>query len=214
VWNLFGLFFVLSATVAFWIWRNRRRSILDVKGRNKHFAMLARQLHFLQGGDDYFIQLEGLWKELRVLIYPHSFEGPGSITLFYVDTGIPYKERTWIEPSLSLGRAIVEWKRKVPFRHEISGSSLPSQEILAEIEKLKSQYPFIALTLPTRFIFSHYMMLSLSIWKTFVVLLVLDAGRKPSLQELQAALDAGVRLAKITESCFREAPLPELPGND
>lgn len=189
-------FILLGALLAFWIWRNRRRSIVDIKGRNKHFASLAKQLRFLQGGDDYFIQLEGTWKERSALIYPHSFEGPGSITLFYVDTGIPCAERTWIEPSLSLGRAIVEWKRGTPFRHEVSGSLLPTQEILKQIEELKPQYPFAAVTLPTRFIFSHYMMLSLSNWKTFVALLVLDAGRRPSIQEIQNALDAATGLAE------------------
>src|SRR5262245_28875067 len=108
---------LLLVGIAFWIRRSRRRSILDIPGRNKHFTFLAKQLGFALGGDEYFIQLEGKWKEFNSLIYPHAFEGPGSITLFYFDTGVPIVERNWIEPSLSLGRAIVEWKRTVPFHH-------------------------------------------------------------------------------------------------
>lgn len=194
------LLLLVGLVIAFLIRRSRRRSILDIPGRNKHFAFLAKQLGFALGGDDYFIQLEGKWKEFNTLIYPHAFEGPGSITLFYFDTEVPIVERNWIEPSLSLGRAIVEWKRKIPFHHETSGSSLPLQELLREMEKLTPLYPYIAVTLPTRFIFSHYMMQILSSWKNFVVLLVLDAGRKPSLQEIQSALDAGVSLVEILRS--------------
>ncbi len=56
------------------------------------------------------------------------------------------------------------------------------------------------------------MMLSLSHWKTFVVLLVLDAGRKPSIQEIQNALDAAAGLAETAEKA--KPGLAKLPGND
>jgi hypothetical protein len=197
VWKLVAALLILTSVFVFFVWRSRRKSILDVKGRNRHFESLAKQLQLVQKGDDYFTQLEGTWNGTPVLIYPHNFEGPGSITLFYLDSGILCIERNWIEPNLSLGRAIVEWKRKVPFHHEVSGSELPAQKILEEIESLKQQFPYIAITQPTRFIFSHYMMESLSNWKNFVILLVLDAGRKPSFLEIQNALNAGVRLAQI-----------------
>src|SRR5262245_52679158 len=134
---------LLGLGIAFWIRKNRSRSILDIPGRNKHLAYLAQRLGFAVGGDEYFIQLEGKWKELDALIYPHAFEGPGSITIFYFDTGIPIVERNWIEPSLSLGRAIVEWKRKIPFHHEISGSFLPSKDLLPEMERWMPLYPYI-----------------------------------------------------------------------
>lgn len=197
MWEILIPCILLIAAIGFWIWFSRRRSIVDVKGRNKHFASLAKQLQFSTGGDEFFVQLEGTWKDIPSLIYPHSFEGPGSITVFYFDTGVPYVDRNWIEPGLSLGRAIVDWKRNIPFDFEISGSVLPAQEILTELKGQQQKFPFVAVTLPTRFILSHYMMQSLNIWKNFVVILVLDAGRKPSLTEIQNTLDAGMRVVKI-----------------
>jgi hypothetical protein len=185
--------------VILWIWRSRGRSIVDIKGRNRHFTSIAKKLEFSIGGDEFFIQLEGSWKDIPVLIYPHSFEGPGSITVFYFQTKITSQERTWIEPSLSLGRAIVDWKRQVAYDFEVSGSAMSSPEILTELNNLKTKFPFVAVTLPTRFILSHYMMQTLSTWKHFVAILVLDAGRKPSIGEIQNTLDAGAHMVTVVE---------------
>jgi hypothetical protein len=187
--------------ISFWIWRSRKQSILGVRGRNRHFRYLADQLHLMQGGDDYFTQLEGEWKGFPILVYPHNFHGPGSITLFYADTGIPFKARTWLEPSLSLGRAIVDWQRHVPFQYDYSGDPILKHEtILNVIQRHKEKLPFIAITLPTRFIFSHYVMQALSSWPNFVVLVALDAGRNPSVEEMEEVLDATVEIAQTVRS--------------
>lgn len=186
--------------ISFWIWRSRRQSIIGIRGRNKHFRYLADQLRLMQGGDDYFTQLEGEWKGFPILVYPHNFHGPGSITLFYADTGIPCKTRTWLEPSLSLGRAIVDWQRHVPFEHEYSGDPILKQEpILSAVSRYKEKFPFMAITLPTRFIFSHYVMQVLSSWENFVVL-VAHGGRNPSVEEMEELLDATVEVAQTVRS--------------
>lgn len=189
------LFFVLiaAAVLIFVIWRSRRQSIVGTKSRNRYFKKMAEELSFAIGGDDYFIQLEGTWKGIPVVLYPHNFHGPGSITLVYADTGIPVRERTWIEPNLSLGRAILEWKRGEPFGFDISGSPPLTENVLASYQ---SRFPFIACTLPTRFIFSQYLSQTLGSWKNFVVLLVLDAGRKPALDEIRTALDSAIELVR------------------
>jgi hypothetical protein len=197
--KLLIIFVVLLIAIAIWIWRSRRRSIVDIKGRNQHFSSLGKQFNLTAAGDEFFLQLEGIWKNVPILIYPHSFEGPGSITVFYFNTGIPYQDRTWIEPSLSLGRAIVDWKKGIEYNFEISGSIFSSPELLTELNRLKKKYPFVGVTLPTRFILSHYMMQSLSGWKNFVAILVLDAGRKPSLTEIQNTLDDGTGLVQAVK---------------
>jgi len=191
---MFKILFLLllaAAAVIFAIWHSRRQSIVGTKSRNRYFQKLARELSFAAAGDDYFIQLEGTWKGIPVVIYPHNFHGPGSITLFYADTGIPFRERTWIEPNLSLGRAIQEWKRGERFAFDISGDPPLGENVLAIYQ---SKFPFLACTLPTRFIFSQYLSQTLGSWKNFVVLLVLDAGRKPHLDEIRSALDSAADL--------------------
>jgi hypothetical protein len=197
---------IAAGTTAFLIRRSRRQSIIGIRGRNKHFGFLARQLHLMQGGDDYFTQLEGDWKGHPVLIYPHNFHGPGSITLVYTDTGIPVRERTWIEPSLSLGRAIVDWKLNIPFQHEFAGDHILNQgPILEAIERYKPNFPFIAVTLPTRFIFSHFVMQSFEAWKNFVVVLALDTGRTPSVEEMEQVLDASVDIAENVRASIQQS---------
>ena len=189
--------------ISYWIWRSRRQSILGVRGRNRHFRYLADQLQLMQGGDDYFTQLEGEWKGFPILVYPHNFHGPGSITLFYADTGIPIKPRTWLEPSLSLGRAIIDWQRHVPFQHEYSGDPILKQPpILHVVQRHQEKLPFIAITLPTRFIFSHHVMQALSTWQNFVVLVALDAGRNPTVEQMEEVLDATVEIAQTVRSAI------------
>ncbi len=184
---------IAASAVIFVIWRSRRQSIVGTKSRNRYFKKVAEELSLAIGGDDYFIQLEGTWKGIPVVLYPHNFHGPGSITLVYADTGIPVRERTWIEPNLSLGRAILEWKRGEPFGFDVSGSPPLTEKVLASYQ---SKFPFIACTLPTRFIFSQYLSQTLGSWKNFVILLVLDAGRKPALDEIRTALDSAVELVR------------------
>jgi hypothetical protein len=199
----------ITTAIVFVIWRSRRQSIVNVRGRNKHFAAMAKQLSFTQSGDDYFTQLEGMWKGFPIVIYPHNFHGPGSITLFYAESGLPLVERTWIEPNLSLGRAIVDRKRGALFGFEISGNTVFHDERLLESLKNYSQkYPYIAITLPSRFIFSHYVMQTISRWRHFTVFLVLDSGRKPSLEEITQAMDAATDLARsVTE--LKQPPLSQ-----
>ena len=197
MYTIFFVMLVLAASTAVLIWHSRRQSIVGTKSRNRYFQKLARELSFAAAGDDYFIQLEGTWKGVPVVIYPHNFHGPGSITLFYADTGIPFRERTWIEPNLSLGRAIQEWKRGERFGFDISGDPPLGENVLAAYQ---ARFPFIALTLPSRFIFSHYLSQTPGSWKNFVVLLVLDAGRKPGLVEIRSALDSVTELVKSIES--------------
>jgi hypothetical protein len=111
---MFNIVFVIISVIfflSFVIWYARKQSIISIPARNRHFTWLAGALNLKTGGDDYFLQLEGSWNEVPIMIYPHNFEGPGLITLFYADTQVPFEDRTWIEPSLSLGRAIVERKR-------------------------------------------------------------------------------------------------------
>lgn len=189
---LFLLLLVIAAVILL-IRHSRRQSIVGTKSRNRYFKKVAAELSFRTAGDDYFVQLEGTWKDTQVVLYPHNFHGPGSITLFYADTGIPVRDRTWIEPNLSLGRAILEWKRGERFGFDISGNPPLSENVLASYQ---SKFPFIACTLPTRFIFSQYLSQTLGSWKNFVVLLVLDAGRKPHLDEICGALDAITELVK------------------
>jgi hypothetical protein len=193
------LFLLLVAIAAIFllIRHSRRQSIVGTKSRNRYFKKIAAELSFRTAGDDYFIQLEGTWKDTPVVLYPHNFHGPGSITLFYADTGIPVRDRTWIEPNLSLGRAILEWKRGEQFGFDVSGDPPLTESTL---KSYQSKFPFIACTLPTRFIFSQYLSQTLGSWKNFVVLLVLNAGRKPHLDEIRNALDSVTQLVKNIRS--------------
>ena len=173
----------------------RRRSIKGRKAQQNHFQHLAQLLGFQFVSDDYFVQLEGRWNSRPAIILPHHFEGPGSVTLIYLETGIPAVERNWIEPNLSMGRALVEWKRKSPYGYEVSGTNLPSERVLAEMKL--AVYPYVAVTLPWRFSYSPLLQKSLSSWKNFAVLLVLDEGRRPSKQQIENALNCAARIALV-----------------
>jgi hypothetical protein len=190
---------LLALTLLFWILRIRARSITSEKSRKKHFQKLAKELGFQFVTDDYFLQLEGYWNEMPSILYPHNFEGPGIITLLYLETRVPASDHNWIEPNLSLGRALVEWKRHRPFGYEVTGTQLPSIKILEALERTAARYPFAAVTLPRRFSYSPLLQKSLSTWKNFVVLLAVEAGKRPAKTQLEAALrDA----AEIAESSF------------
>ncbi len=188
---------LLALALLIWIFRIRASSITGQKSRKKHFQKLAKDLGFRFVSDDYFLQLEGSWNEMRSIVYPHNFEGPGIITLLYLETRVPASDNNWVEPNLSLGRALVEWKRHAPFGYEVTGKLLPSKQILEAIGR--KSYPFAAVTLPRRFSYSPLLLQSLSSWKNFVVFLAVEAGKKPAKRQLEAALrDA----AEIAESVF------------
>ena len=100
-----------------------------------------------------------------------------------------------------MGRAIVDWQNQVPFGFEFSGDPiLRREDMIAMLEDYKKRYPFVGITLPSRYAFSQYVMDALNSWKSFVVILVLDSGRKPSLDSLKRALDEAVLLARKTTS--------------
>jgi hypothetical protein len=188
---------LLALTFLLWIFRIRAQSITAEKSRKNHFQKLAKELGFRFVSDDYFLQLEGFWNDMRSIVYPHNFEGPGVITLLYLETRVPLVENNWIEPNLSLGRALVEWKRQSRFGYEVTGTHLPAKKILQAIER--TNYPFAAVTLPRRFSYSPLLQQSLSSWKSFVVFLAIEAGKKPAKAKVEAALrDA----AEIGESLF------------
>src|SRR5258705_11281672 len=98
---------ILLAVVIILIIRARRRSIKGSKSERKYFRHLSELLGLPFVSDDYFVQLEGMWNGFPVIILPHHFEGPGSVILIYLQTQIPIIQRNWIEPNLSLGRALV-----------------------------------------------------------------------------------------------------------
>jgi hypothetical protein len=201
---MFNIVFAIISVIfflAFIIWYLRKQSIISIPARNRHFTWLASQLNLKTAGDDYFLQLEGSWNDVPIIIYPHNFEGPGLITLFYADTGVPLEERTWIEPSLSLGRAIVEWKAERKYQFEYSGSTaLKSYPIVEVLERYRTVYPYVAVTLPTRLVYSQYVMEALSDSKNYTALVVMDSGRRPSVVELQEALDAVTDIAKTVRA--------------
>jgi len=185
---------LLALALLLWIFRIRARSITGEKSRKKHFQKLAKELGFRFVSDDYFLQLEGSWNEMRSIVYPHNFEGPGVIILLYLETRVPASENNWIEPNLSLGRALVEWKRHAPFGYEVNGTRLPSKQILEAIER--TSYPFAAVTLPRRFSYSPLLQQSLSGWKNFIVFLAVEAGKKPAKKQLEAALSDAAKIAQ------------------
>jgi hypothetical protein len=186
---------ILLATIAFiLIYRARSRSITGRKTERKHFQKLSSALGLQLVSDDYFVQLEGDWKSFPVIVLPHHFEGPGAVTLLYLQTKVPAVEKNWIEPNLSLGRALVEFRRKSKFGFEVTGNILPSEKLLPEMQKLN--YPYVALTLPTRFSYSPLLQKSLESWKNFVLLVVLDEGRKPDSARIVRALNDVEGIAK------------------
>ena len=157
-------------------------------------------MKFAATGDEYLVQLEGNWKGRRALIYPHNFEGPGSITLIHMETSVPCRERTWLEPALSLGRAIVEWKRGSSFSYERSGNLPGAEQLQKEIETYRLRLPFIAVTSPSRFLLSQPITESLRSCNNFMIVLALDAGRKPPAAQMIQALDIGASLSQILEN--------------
>jgi hypothetical protein len=185
---------LLALALLLWILRIRARSITSETSRKRHFQRLANELGFRLISDDYFLQLEGSWNDMRSIVYPHNFEGPGVITLLYLETRVPACENNWIEPNLSLGRALVEWKRQSRFGYEVTGTKLPAKKILQAIER--TNYPFAAVTLPRRFSYSPLLQQSLSSWKNFVVFLAVEAGKKPAKPQLEAALRDAAEIAQ------------------
>jgi len=188
---------LLAAAAFILILRARRRSITGSKSERKHFAHLSKPLGLPFVSDDYFVQLEGMWNGFPVIILPHHFEGPGSVTLIYLETKIPVIQRNWIEPNLSLGRALVESRRKSSYGYEISGKDLPAEKILKEIKT--TSFPYVAFTLPSRFSYSPLLQKSLESWKNFVVLIALDEGRKPTKEKIGDALETAQRIANVKE---------------
>ncbi len=199
MWLLVSLLILAFLITAANIWRIRRRRIGGVKSRNKYFRRLAGQLNLSATGDEYLVQLEGNWKGRRVIVYPHNFEGPGSITLLHMETSVPFRERTWLEPTLGLGRAIAEWKRGAFFSYERSGNLPGVEELQREMEKHRATFPFIALTVPSRFLLSQSVTEAFRDCANFVVVVALDAGRKPALARLTRALDVMAKLSEILE---------------
>src|ERR1041384_1671202 len=95
------LLIIIPWLIAILIIRSRRRSIVGMKAQRKHFRNLADALNLQFRSDEYFVQLEGKWNDYNVVILPHQFEGPGSITLIYMESKIPAIDRNWIEPNVS-----------------------------------------------------------------------------------------------------------------
>jgi hypothetical protein len=196
VWALI----VAAVVIAGIVFYSRRRSIAGMASRNRYFSRLAKKLQWKTNEDTYFLQMEGEWKGTKVWIYPHNFEGPGSITLLYADSAVPFRDRTWIEPTLSLGRAVADWKRHRSFSFEIAGDRTFFHEgVLSEMKKQQSDYPFVAVTVPGRFLFSPLLVQSLQNWPNFVVFLAIDAGRKPPLTTIEKALDAAASLCRLVK---------------
>lgn len=183
------LLIVIPWLIAILIIRSRRRSIVALKTQRKHFRNLAEQLHLQFHSDEYFVQLEGQWNGLNVVILPHQFEGPGAVTLIYLESKLPAADRNWIEPNVSLGRALVE----KAYGYEVSGTSLPGDKITEALKD--APYPYVALTLPTRFIYSPLLQQTLAQWKNFVVLIALNEGRKPSSDVIRKALFSAEAIA-------------------
>ena len=185
---------LLALVLLLWIFRIRMRSITAEKSRKNHFQKLAKELGFQFVSDDYFLQLEGRWKDMRTIVYPHNFEGPGMITLLYMETSVVAAENNWIEPNVSLGRALVEWKRQSRIGYEVTGTRLPAKKILEAIER--TNYPFASVTLPRRFSYSPLLQKSVGSWNNFVVFLAIEAGKKPTKVKLEKALTHAAEIAE------------------
>jgi hypothetical protein len=189
--------------LSFILWQSRRQSIINIPARNRRFRLIGKELDLRTAGDDYFLQLEGKWNGIPILIYPHNFEGPGLITLFYADTGVPFKERSWVEPFLSLGRAILERKKGYKIQFEYTGNpALKTYAIVEVLERYRDQYPYLAITLPERFAYSEHLHAALSRSKNYIALLVMDSGRRPTTEEIKDALDAVTDIAQTVKSAL------------
>src|SRR5262249_13953684 len=191
---------VAALIIAILIQWARRQSITNTKPRNRYFRKLAQQLELTVGGDEYYLHLEGAWKGTKIIILTHNFHGTGIITLIYADTEVARRDRTWIEPTLGLGRAIIEAKQSHDFSFEVSGNTdgLPVDELLGRMKQFRGKYPYLAFTLPERFIFSPYLT-SRDAWPNFMIFVALDAGRKPPIDTIRAALDSAVELTQTSK---------------
>jgi hypothetical protein len=191
-----GLLIAITALALFvWIRRMRRSGITGEQSRNRHFQGLARQLNLPFVTDGYFTQLEGVFRNHRVILYPHNFEGPGYVTLLYMETEVTATDRNWIEPDLSLGRAMVERKRASQYAFEITGKELNRRGILAALDAVKTKYAYVAITLPWRFTYSPLLQKTISQWKNYCVFLAVDAGRSPSVRYLQQVIQDACGIA-------------------
>ncbi len=206
---MFELALIILSVIGFLtfvIWHARRQSIVNIPARNRHFKLIGEALNLRFGGDDYFLQLEGTWNGIPIIIYPHNFEGPGLITLFYADTGVPFVEQSWVEPFLSLGRAIVEKKKGYRVQFQFAGNpDLKAYPIVEVLERYRDQYAYLAITLPDRFAYSQYVLALLSQSKNYIALLVMDSGRRPTTDEIQNALDAVTDIAKTVRAAIETA---------
>jgi hypothetical protein len=204
------IIFLILGFLSFLLWQSRKQSIINIPARNRHFSSIGARLNLNVGGDEYFLQLEGTWNGFPVLIYPHNFEGPGLITVFYADTSVPFVEQSWVEPYLTLGRAIVEGKKGYKFQFEFKGNpSLKSYAIVEVLERYREQYPYLAITLPERFGYSQYIWASLSKSRNYIAIVVMDSGRRPSLEEIQDALDAVTDIAQTVKSTLDKTKTAE-----
>jgi hypothetical protein len=182
------LFILVAVMILILIIRSRRQSIVGIQAQRKHFKKLADSLHLHFQSDEYFVLLTGKWNDFNIAILPHQFEGPGALTLVYMESKIPAVDRNWIEPNVSLGRALVETN----YGYEISGTQLSAEKILDAIKNVP--YPYVAVTLPTRFIYSP--LLPQIGWQNFVVLMALNEGRKPSPDSIRQALNSAEKIAR------------------
>jgi hypothetical protein len=199
MWWIVSGAFVLVAACLWWILHVRESSITSQRKRDNHYHRLAGELGFKFITDEYFVQLEGLRNNFPVIVYPHNFEGPGLISLLYLQTTVAAKDRNWIEPNLSLGRALVEWKRKTDHDYEVSGEHLPPQ-LLNSIREFKRIYPYVAVTLPWRFSYSPLLQKAIAHWKNYAVFLAIDSGRYPSKDEIEKAIHDAITLALVVQS--------------
>jgi hypothetical protein len=200
-WLGLATFLLLGLILLLVVRKLRRSGITGENARNQHFERLAQNLNLKVVSDDYFIQLEGSRGDSHVVLYPHNFEGPGFITLLYFETQVPAQDRCWIEPNLSLGRAIVEWKRHSSYSFETNGTELNKQTVLEALETQKRSYPYIAVTNPWRFSYSPLLQRTLSGWKNYVLFLAMDAGREPSKEQIEQAMaDAGMIANVVNQS--------------
>ncbi len=204
-WLALGVF-LLAIGLLSWILRARKSSIKGEESRNQYFQQLAKELDFQFVTDGYFIQLQRACDGMHVIVYPHNFEGPGLVTLLYLETTMPATDRNWIEPNLSLGRALVEWKKNAQYGYEVSGRDFDKKNVIEALDAIKIRYPYVAITVPWRFSYSPLLQKALRSWKNYAVFLAIDVGRQPAAGQLRQALrDAeGLALAIAQRETFSD----------